>query len=186
MSKNLPNALTILRIALIPVMILFFYLPFEWSRLIACFVFVIASITDFLDGYFARKHQTFSKFGAFLDPVADKLTVTTALIILLQDHPTILMMIATAVIVGREITISALREWMAELGERTTVNVAVIGKIKTIFQMTAIGFLLFERDILGLPIYKIGLVLLYIATALTLWSMFVYLKAAWPMMKEKI
>ncbi len=169
---------------MIPVMILFFYLPFEWSRFVACWVFVAASITDFLDGYFARKHKTFSKFGAFLDPVADKLTVTTALIILLQDHPTILMMIATAIIIGREITISALREWMAELGERGAVNVAMVGKIKTVFQMTAIGFLLYEADLWFLPVYNIGLVLLYIAAGLTLYSMYVYLRAAWPMMKE--
>ncbi len=186
MTKNLPNTLTIARIALIPVMLLFFYLPFQWNRTAACAIFVIASITDFLDGYFARRHKTFSRFGAFLDPVADKLTVTTALVILLQDHPTMLMMIATAIIIGRELTISALREWMAELGERAAVNVAMIGKMKTIFQMTAIGFLLYEHNLLGLPIYKIGLALLYIAAVLTLWSMFVYMKAAWPMMKETI
>ena len=185
MFKNLPNILTISRVVLIPVMLIFFYLPFEWNRVAACTVFFFASITDFFDGYFARKHKNFSRFGAFLDPVADKLIVTTSLVILLQDHPTILMMIATAVIIGREITISALREWMAELGERTTVNVAFIGKIKTVFQMFAIGFLLYYNDLWGLPVYKIGLTLLYIATVLTLWSMFVYLKAAWPMMKEK-
>ena len=186
MTKNLPNTLTLARIALIPVMLLFFYLPLEWNRLAACTIFVIASITDFLDGYYARKHKTFSRFGAFLDPVADKLTVTTALVILLQDNPTILMMIATAIIIGRELTISALREWMAELGERAAVNVAQIGKLKTTFQMTAISFLLFQKPLFKLPIYAIGLTLLYIAAALTLWSMFVYLKAAWPMMKEKI
>ncbi|MEZ5470431.1 MAG: CDP-diacylglycerol--glycerol-3-phosphate 3-phosphatidyltransferase [Marinicella sp.] len=184
MTKQLPNILTLIRVALIPVMILFFYLPFEWSRFIACWVFVAASITDFLDGYFARKHGSYSKFGAFLDPVADKLTVTTALVILLQDHPTILMMIATAIIIGRELTISALREWMAELGERSAVNVAMVGKIKTVFQMMAIGFLLYEADLWFLPVYNIGLVLLYIAASLTLYSMYVYLKAAWPMMKE--
>lgn len=184
MTKQLPNTLTVLRVLLIPVMILFFYLPFEWSRYVSCWVFVAASITDFLDGYFARKHQSFSKFGAFLDPVADKLTVTTALVILLQDNPSIWMMIATAIIIGREITISALREWMAELGERAAVNVAMVGKIKTVFQMTAIGFLLYKTDLWFIPVYPIGLILLYIAAALTLWSMFVYLKAAWPMMKE--
>ncbi|MEZ5495321.1 MAG: CDP-diacylglycerol--glycerol-3-phosphate 3-phosphatidyltransferase [Gammaproteobacteria bacterium] len=186
MTKNLPNILTVSRVALIPVMILFFYLPFEWNRIAACTVFFFASITDFFDGYFARKHKTYSRFGAFLDPVADKITVTTALVILLQDHPTILMMIATTVIIGREITISALREWMAELGERTAVNVAFIGKVKTLFQMFAIGFLLYERDLWGMPVYIIGLTLLYIAAALTLWSMYVYLRAAWPMMKETI
>lgn len=183
MIKHLPNTLTVLRVILIPVMILFFYLPFEWSRYMACWVFVAASITDFLDGYFARKYQTESKLGAFLDPVADKLTVTTALIILLQDHPTVFMVIATTVIVGREITISALREWMAELGKRSAVNVAMIGKIKTVFQMTAIGFLLYESDLWFIPVYNIGLVLLYIAAGLTLYSMYAYLKAAWPLMK---
>ena len=183
MTKHLPNTLTLLRVALIPVMILFFYLPFEWSRFMACWVFVAASITDFLDGYFARKYQTESKLGAFLDPVADKLTVTTALIILLQDHPTVFMVIATTVIVGREITISALREWMAELGKRSAVNVAMIGKIKTVFQMTAIGFLLYEADLWFIPVYNIGLVLLYVAAGLTLYSMYQYLRAAWPLMK---
>ncbi len=184
MIKHLPNTLTIIRVALIPVMILFFYLPFEWSRFVACWVFVAASITDFLDGYFARKYQTESKLGAFLDPVADKLTVTTALIILLQDHNTPLMMIATTIIIGREITISALREWMAELGERGVVNVAMVGKIKTVFQMMAIGFLLYEADLWFLPVFNIGLVLLYIAAGLTLYSMYVYLKAAWPLMRD--
>lgn len=184
MKNHLPNILTVIRLLLIPVMILFFYLPFELSRYIACWIFVAASITDFLDGYFARKHQSHSRFGAFLDPVADKLTVTTALVILLQDNPTLLMMIATAIIIGREITISALREWMSALGERATVNVAMIGKIKTVFQMMAIGFLIYKTDLWFIPVHFIGLILLYIAAALTLWSMFIYLKAAWPMMKE--
>ncbi len=183
MTKHLPNTLTILRIALIPVMMVFFYLPVPWGRHAATVVFVIASLTDFLDGYFARKHKTFSRFGAFLDPVADKLTVSTALIMLLQSHPTILMMIATQVIIGREITVSALREWMAELGERAAVNVATVGKIKTGFQMTAIAFLMYKTPLLGLPVFRLGLVLLYVAAGLTLWSMFVYLKAAWPMMR---
>lgn len=186
MTKHLPNILTIIRVLLIPVMILFYYLPVPWSNFAASLVFALASMTDFFDGYFARKHNSFSKFGAFLDPVADKLTVTTALVILLQNHPTILMMIATAIIIGRELTISGLREWMAELGNRATVNVLMVGKIKTVFQMTAIGFLLFEHNFLGLPIYNIGLVLLYIAAALTLWSMFVYLRAAWPLLTENI
>ncbi len=183
MIKHLPNTLTIIRVALIPVMILFFYLPFEWSRFMACWVFVLAGITDFFDGYFARKYKSESKLGAFLDPVADKLTVTTALIILLQDHPTVLMMIATAVIIGREITISALREWMAEIGSRGVVNVALVGKIKTVFQMSAIGFLLYEADLWFIPVHTIGLILLYVAATLTLYSMYVYLRAAWPLMK---
>lgn len=184
MTKHLPNILTIIRVLLIPVMILFYYLPVSWSNVAACTVFAIASMTDFLDGYFARKHKSFSKLGAFLDPVADKLTVTTALVILLQNHPTILMMIATAIIIGRELTISALREWMAEIGSRAAVNVKMIGKIKTVFQMLAIGFLLFEHKLWGLPIYHIGLILLYIAAALTMWSMLAYLRAAWPLLNE--
>lgn len=184
MTKHIPNFLTILRVLLIPVMILFFYMPYEWSRFVACWVFVLAGITDFFDGYIARKYNVSSKLGAFLDPVADKLTVTTALVVLLQDHPTIPMMIATAVIVGREITVSALREWMAELGSRSAVNVAMVGKIKTVFQMVAIGFLLYEANLWFIPVQQIGLGLLYIAAALTLYSMVVYLRAAWPLMRE--
>jgi len=124
-----------------------------------------------------------SPLGAFLDPVADKLMVATALVLLVQADPTIPIAVASAVIIGREITISALREWMAELGSRTTVAVSEIGKFKTAAQMVAIGLLIWRDDTFGLPIYTIGLVLLYVAVVLTLWSMTLYLRAAWPSLR---
>ena len=180
---NIPNLLTLLRIALIPVFVVSFYLPFKWSNEAATVVFFLAGVTDWLDGYLARRMQQVSPLGAFLDPVADKLMVATALVLLVQADPTILIAVAVAVIIGREITISALREWMAELGSRTTVAVSEIGKFKTAAQMTAIGLLIWRDDAFGLPIYTIGLVLLYVAVVLTLWSMTLYLRAAWPSLR---
>jgi CDP-diacylglycerol--glycerol-3-phosphate 3-phosphatidyltransferase/cardiolipin synthase len=180
MPLNLPNMLTLLRIALIPVLVVIFYLPFKWAHIACAAIFGLAAITDWLDGYLARRLDQSSRFGAFLDPVADKLMVAVALILLVQDRPTVVMALSTAVIIGREIAISALREWMAELGERTQVAVSSIGKIKTTMQMIAILFLLFREPLLGMPVQDIGIVLLVIAAALTLWSMFIYLRAAWP------
>jgi CDP-diacylglycerol--glycerol-3-phosphate 3-phosphatidyltransferase/cardiolipin synthase len=180
---NIPNLLTLLRIVLIPVFVVVFYLPVKWSNEAATVVFVLAGITDWLDGYLARRLQMMSPLGAFLDPVADKLMVATALVLLVQADPRVSIAIAAAVIVGREITISALREWMAELGSRTQVAVSEIGKFKTAAQMTAIGLLIWRDDTFGLPIYTIGLVLLYIAVVLTLWSMTLYLRAAWPTLR---
>jgi CDP-diacylglycerol--glycerol-3-phosphate 3-phosphatidyltransferase len=181
--------LTLMRIALIPVLVLFFYLPYPWSNFVAAIIFIVAAITDWLDGYLARRMQLMSKMGAFLDPVADKLMVATALVIMVHSPPpiiapTILFALSAAIIIGREITISALREWMSELGERGTVKVGLLGKLKTIFQMTAISCLLFQTDLLGLPVLLIGELLLYLAAALTLWSMWVYLHAAWPIMSR--
>jgi CDP-diacylglycerol--glycerol-3-phosphate 3-phosphatidyltransferase len=147
-------------------------------------VFVAAALTDWLDGYIARKTNQLTNFGAFLDPVADKLMVATALVLLVKQDPDWIFAIACAVIIGREIVISALREWMAELGERGKVKVSNLGKLKTIFQMTAISFLLLRDPYFGLPVYLIGQWLLYLAAALTLWSMWVYLHSAWPTMKE--
>lgn len=181
---NIPNQLTLLRIILIPVFVLVFYLPFEWNNLVACVIFVLAAITDILDGYLARKLNQTSSLGAFLDPVADKLMVAVALVLLVQQNPNIYLALAAAVIIGREITVSALREWMAEIGARSKVAVSVLGKVKTIAQMVALGFLIFEKSVLGLPIYQIGLILLYIAAFLTLISMFQYVLAAWPKLKE--
>ena len=135
-----------------------------------------------LDGYLARRLRQISVFGAFLDPVADKLMVAVALVLLVQDNPSPLFAIPAVIIIGREIAISALREWMSEIGERTKVAVSVIGKIKTITQMVAILLLLYKLPLGPLPIHDIGLVLLYIAAILTLWSMFVYLRAAWPIL----
>jgi len=182
-----PTLLTLLRIALIPVLVLVFYLPFHWSNIAAVTVFVLASLTDWADGYLARRTGQTSRFGEFLDPVADKLMVTTALILLVQAHGSgirgVIFALAAVVIVGRELTVSALREWMSELGERALVGVSWIGKFKTIFQMTAIGFLLYREDLAWIPVPVIGEILLYIAAGLTLWSMFKYMQAAWPAMK---
>ncbi len=190
MPMTFPMILTLLRIALIPVLVLFFYLPFSWSNYVAAVIFIVAALTDWLDGYLARRMKLMSKMGAFLDPVADKLMVATALVIMVHTPPpvmapTIVFALAAAIIIGREITISALREWMSELGERGTVKVGLLGKLKTIFQMTAISLLLFKADLFGLPILLIGELLLYLAAGLTLWSMWVYLQAAWPVMTQE-
>ncbi|NIP18357.1 MAG: CDP-diacylglycerol--glycerol-3-phosphate 3-phosphatidyltransferase [Xanthomonadales bacterium] len=182
MPMTAPIILTLLRIALIPVLVLFFYVPFAWSNIAAVAVFVSAALTDWLDGYIARRTGQLTRFGAFLDPVADKLMVATALVLLVQQKPTVPFTLAAAIIIGREIAISALREWMAELGEKGRVTVSAFGKIKTIFQMVAIALLLYRDDIGVLPIALIGEVLLYLAAGLTLWSMWVYLHSAWPIM----
>lgn len=189
MKMTFPLFLTLLRIALIPVLVLFFYLPYSWSGFAAAVVFILAAITDWLDGYLARRMNLLSSFGAFLDPVADKLMVATALVLMVQlppdlMAPPIFFTLSAAIIVGREIAISGLREWMAEMGERGTVKVGVLGKLKTIFQMTAISCLLFEHNLFGLPVVLIGEMLMYLAAALTLWSMWVYLHAAWPIMSR--
>jgi len=181
---NIPNQLTLLRILLIPVFVLVFYLPLSWNNYFACLVFTVAAVTDVLDGYLARKLNQTSSLGAFLDPVADKLMVAVALVLLVQQNPVIYLALPAAIIIGREITVSALREWMAEIGARNKVSVSVLGKIKTIAQMLALGFLIFRMPLLGMPVYEIGLVLLYIAAILTLISMIQYLLAAWPQLKE--
>jgi len=182
MKLTFPNILTLLRIALVPVLVLFFYLPFAWSNVACVVVFVLAAVTDIADGAIARRTGQMSRFGAFLDPVADKIMVSTALVLLVQRQETYqaLFAIAAAVIIGREITISALREWMSEIGERALVNVSWVGKVKTGFQMTAIGFLLYHDPIAWIPVALIGQLLLYLAAGLTLWSMWTYLQAAWP------
>jgi CDP-diacylglycerol--glycerol-3-phosphate 3-phosphatidyltransferase len=184
-----PMILTLLRIALIPVLVIFFYLPISWSNLACVIIFVAAAVTDWLDGYIARRQGLHSTFGAFLDPVADKLMVATALVILVQKPPQLFLhpvvfTLAAAVIIGREIAISALREWMSEVGERARVAVTGTGKLKTIFQMTAISFLLYAEDIFFLPIALLGELLLYLAAGLTLWSMWIYVSAAWPIMNQ--
>lgn len=179
---NIPNLLTLLRIALIPVLVLVFYLPIGWAREISAALFLLAAITDWLDGYLARRLEQSSPFGAFLDPVADKLMVAVALVLLVQDDPSPFLAVAAAIIIGREIAISALREWMAELGKRAHVAVSRVGKVKTTAQMVAILLLLYHDPLLGLPIVDIGYVLLYLAAGLTLWSMFIYLRAAWPVL----
>lgn len=178
---NIPNTLTLLRIMLIPVLVLVFYLPHSWSHMAAASIFAVAGITDWLDGYLARKLNQSTPFGAFLDPVADKVMVSIALVLLVENHASLWFTIPAMIIIGREIIISALREWMAELGERTSVAVSYLGKIKTVVQMVSIAVMLAVRaDDYGGFLYYSGYILLYIAALLTLWSMIIYLKAALP------
>ena len=186
MQLTVPTMLTLLRIALVPVLVLFFYVPYHWSNFACVFIFVLAAVTDIADGAIARKTGQTSRFGAFLDPVADKIMVSTALVLLVQRQETYqaVFAIAAAVIIGREITISALREWMSEIGESALVKVSWVGKLKTIFQMTAIGFLLYHDNMGWIPIALIGEILLYLAAALTLWSMWNYVQAAWPAISD--
>jgi CDP-diacylglycerol--glycerol-3-phosphate 3-phosphatidyltransferase len=176
---NIPNILTLLRVVLIPVLVVVVYLPYQWSGLAAATIFTLAAVTVWVDGYLARKLNQATEFGAFLDPVADKLMVAVALVLLLEQYPAAWFTLPTAVIIGREIVISALREWMAEIGKRTSVAVSYIGKFKTTTQMIAIILLLAKTSFHNPAIELIGFVALYLAAVLTIWSMFVYLKAAW-------
>lgn len=188
MIWNAPNILTMLRIVLIPLFVIAYYWPRPWGRELATALFIFAALTDWLDGYLARKLGQYSHFGAFLDPVADKLMIAAALVMLVSDqnmHAYLgdekqLFDVAVIIILGREIAVSALREWMAEVGKRSHIKVALIGKIKTISQMVAIPFLLWRHKIGSIPVFQIGEILLYVAAGLTLWSMIVYLRAAWP------
>lgn len=184
MPLTLPTILTLFRIALLPVMVLVFYAPFHGANVAAALVFLAAAVTDWLDGYIARGWNMGSAFGAFLDPVADKLMVAVTLFLLVQENPTPLMAITSAVIVGREIAISALREWMSEIGQRQHVNVAGLGKIKTVMQIVAIEVLLYQHDLEGLRLFHAGESLLVIAAALTIWSALIYLRAAWPLIRQ--
>jgi len=181
MHINIPNILTLGRIALIPVFIGVFYLPDTWmcmaqKNVLATIFFIAAAITDWLDGYLARVLKQTSAFGAFLDPVADKLMVAASLIMLVQLGR--VDVLVSIIIIGREITISALREWMALEGQSASVAVATIGKLKTTAQMTAIPMLLFYAPILGVDMHVVGSILIYVAAALTLWSMGYYLHRA--------
>jgi CDP-diacylglycerol--glycerol-3-phosphate 3-phosphatidyltransferase len=208
MIWNLPNTLTWLRIFAIPLVIVLFYLPFRWADPAAGLLFALAGITDSLDGYFARRMGQTSRLGAFLDPVADKLIVAVALVLLLsKDMPRIIvpgmegldggfatlraesvraiLVLSAIVIIGREIAISALREWMAEIGQRGKVKVSQLAKLKTILQIVGLSCMLFRWDLplapgFSLPVFEIGLVLTVIAAVLTLMSAISYLRAAWP------
>jgi cardiolipin synthase (CMP-forming) len=185
---NIPNTVTMLRILFIPVFVGIFYAPPsllapQYVNALAAAAFALAALTDWLDGYLARKLNQASAFGAFLDPVADKLMVAAALVILVELNR--VGALIAFIIIGREIAISALREWMASIGERGSVAVAMIGKIKTTVQMIAILFLLYFDDIANIPVKFIGQVLILIAAFLTLLSMVYYLKAAWPRMQLK-
>jgi len=181
---NLPNVLTLGRIAAVPLVVVLFYWSHPWSNPLAAIVFIAAAITDTLDGYLARRLGITTPLGEFLDPVADKLMVATALVLLVGHDTRPLIVITGIVIIGREITVSALREWMAHLGARATVAVSGMGKLKTIMQMTGLSMMMFREDVFGLPVYEIGVVLLVLAAALTLWSMVSYMRAAWPEMRR--
>jgi CDP-diacylglycerol--glycerol-3-phosphate 3-phosphatidyltransferase len=190
MKFPIANVMTLARILMIPLVVVLFYLPYPWAKAAAAWTFILAAVTDSLDGYLARKLEQTSALGEFLDPVADKLMVATALILLVSHEPVmvrwirfdprLLITVTAAVIIGREITISALREWMAEVGARRKVAVSSIGKMKTIFQMTGLSMMLFHADVWFIPAYELGLICLVSAAALTLWSMVLYLRAAWP------
>ena len=180
MKLNLANILTLLRIAAIPVVVVCFYSPVDYARPLAAILFGLAAVTDMIDGWVARKYGQMSRFGEFLDPVADKLMVAIVLVMLVQAQSSWFEDVIAMIIIGREITISALREWMATIGERANVKVDITGKIKTTLQMFGIGFMVWELPVYGIPIYTIGFVLLVLAAIMTIWSMMVYLRAAWP------
>jgi CDP-diacylglycerol--glycerol-3-phosphate 3-phosphatidyltransferase len=178
---NLPNTLTWLRILMIPaILALFYLLPYPWADPAACAAFALAGITDTLDGYYARKLGQTSRLGAFLDPVADKLIVAAALVLIVSKDPRWFVVIVAVVIIGREIAVSALREWMAEIGARNRIKVTVLAKYKTIMQIVGLSMLLYRQNLFGLPTYKLGLALTAVAAVLTLWSMIQYLRVAWP------
>jgi CDP-diacylglycerol--glycerol-3-phosphate 3-phosphatidyltransferase len=177
---NLANILTLIRIAAIPIVVVCFYSPLDYARPIAAVLFGLAAVTDMIDGWVARRFGQVSRFGEFLDPVADKLMVAIVLVMLVQAQSSWFEDVIAMIIIGREITISALREWMATIGERANVKVDITGKIKTTLQMFGIGFMVWKLPVYGIPIYTIGFVLLVLAAIMTIWSMMVYLRAAWP------
>jgi CDP-diacylglycerol--glycerol-3-phosphate 3-phosphatidyltransferase len=180
---NLPNLLSLLRILLIPLFVLLFYMPMQWTNWLCAAVFGLAGVTDWLDGYLARKWNQATPFGAFIDPVADKLMVVVALVLLVNRYPHVWFVLPTIVIICREIVVSALREWMAELGKRASVAVSYIGKVKTAMQMLALLLLLGAHQS-NVWLTIVGMFCLYIAAVLTLWSMLAYLKAAWPDLQQ--
>jgi len=188
---TIPNMITMFRIVIIPVFVLAFIMPdYHYKPLVLVSLFFLAGFSDWVDGFLARKLKQSSAFGAFLDPVADKLMVTTAMILLVMsppgiERPSLLIVFPAIVIIGREIAISALREWMAKVGAQTKVKVSFIGKVKTASQLLAIGFLLYDQPIGTFDPTLVGYILLYIATVLTLWSMVVYLRASWSSFSVK-
>src|SRR3990167_6597010 len=196
---NLPNILTFLRILVIPFLAIVFYLPYLWGHAAAAVIFALAGMTDWLDGYLARSLKQSTKLGAFLDPVADKVMVSVVLILIVGEPqfqfinlsatvyamPVAVITVPAAIIVSREIIVSALREWMAEIGKRTSIAVSHLGKIKTTIQMIALIVLLYCDSTTPVMIVLVGYVLLYVAAVLTIWSMMIYLKTAWPEMKNQ-
>ena len=181
MKLNLANLLTLFRIAAIPIIVLCFYSPLDNARPIAAIIFGIAAVTDLIDGWVARRFNQMSRFGEFLDPVADKLMVAIVLVMLVQDQSSWFEDVIAMIIIGREITVMALREWMATIGERANVKVSTSGKIKTTLQMFGIAFMVFHnRPVRHSDIYRVGFALLVVAAVMTIWSMLIYLRAAWP------
>jgi len=177
---NIPNAITSFRIVLIPVFIGAFYLPYTWASVLAAFIFCFAALTDWFDGYLARRLNQQSSLGAFIDPLADKLMVISALLIILSKHPDDnWLLLSTMIIISREVFISSLREWMSNMGKSKVVAVSFFGKAKTVAQMIALVFLIYEQDLFGLPIFTIGVGLLVWSAILTVVSMVVYIKSAW-------
>ena len=185
MPLNTPNLLTLFRMALIPVVVALYFMPVAGVYVTA--VFLLAGLTDWLDGYLARRLDQSSEFGAFLDPVADKLVVAVVLVLLVSDGDVLarvvsqkLFIVAVAVIMGREIAVSALREWVAQSGIQPSIAVSTLGKVKTTVQIIAIALLLYDQNLMGFPTLLVGETMLYVASALTIWSMAGYLKSAWP------
>lgn len=186
MEINLPTYLTLLRIVLIPVLVIVFYLPWPNAHVACAVLFTLAGLTDWLDGYLARRMNLATRFGAFLDPVADKLMVAVILVLIVQADPSPLVAISAAVIIGREITIASLREWMAEIGQRRKVAVSELGKWKTTAQMISITMLLLGMDVWQENLQFLGQLLLLLAATLTLWSMVLYLRAALPAFSQDV
>lgn len=188
---NLPNLLTLFRIGLVPVLVIVYFIEIPYREPVLAGIFLLAAMTDWLDGFLARRLGAVSDLGSFLDPVADKLIVACVLVLLASDpgilerviHPAVFS-VAVCVIIGREIAISALREWMSELGSRGVVSVSLLGKLKTVFQMTSIVLLLYAEPVHGVPVFRIGEVVFYATALLTLWSMWVYLKSALPILVQ--
>ena len=180
MRLTLPTAITLLRIGLIPIFVVAFYLPYAWANIAAAAIFALASFSDWVDGYLARVLKQESSFGAFLDPVADKLMVVVAIVLIVQAHPSIYIALPSIIIVAREISISALREWMAELRSSTSVQVSFVGKAKTTAQLFSLLLMIYAEPIWQIPIFEIGLGFYYLAVVFTIVSMVIYLRAAWP------
>ena len=184
MKLTVPTWLTLLRIVLIPVLVLVFYLPYSWTNFAAAFIFVLAAVTDWLDGWIARRYHLYSAFGAFLDPVADKFLVCASLLVLVHLQRTDVFV--ALIIIGREIAISALREWMAKIGASKSVAVHMLGKVKTAVQMVAIPFLLYDARVLGIDTRLWGQWLIWLAAVLTVWSMVYYLQKALPEIRARV
>ena len=191
MKASIPNILTWIRIGAIPIVVWCFFSDIRYegenfARPLAGILFGLAAITDLFDGYLARKWNQISKFGEFLDPVADKLMVATCLVLVAHTDSRYEVAIIAAIIIGREITVSALREWMAGLGARAVVKVGMAGKVKTTFQMFGIAFMVYEQPLFGIQIYPVGYYLLMVAAVMTLYSMIIYLRAAWPSIQDNV